>query len=239
MSTLTATVAALVEKRPSASACSGNRTPLLHAASPTYTATALQRPKEPRQPQFIGPTRSAFSFSIAESSLTRMGIATNEPLSTGPSSAVTSREGTPEFAQEDRSPSLLSSGADSLLNFSDEEAVRLVGIFHEDITCVHPIIETKELIPNVPLILDMIRRSDRQSINLGTVGWKDAYILKIAIATAIITETRGKNEVSDKLVASVERDVNWISNDSEVDLKDIQIMGMLVICVNCGSELED
>ncbi|KAH7401200.1 hypothetical protein BKA66DRAFT_405162, partial [Pyrenochaeta sp. MPI-SDFR-AT-0127] len=236
VTTLTATVASLVEKRPSISATSDNRTPIPQSASPSYTATVLQRPKEPRQPQFIGPTRSAFSFSIAESSLTRMGIATNEPLSTAPSSTATSREATPEIAPEDETPSILSSGADSLSDFSEEEAIRLVEIYHEDITCVHPIIETLALVPNVAIILDLIKHPDRQSISLGTIGVKDVHILKLAIATAIITETRGKNEVSDKLVASVERDAHGISSEGEVDLKDIQILGMLSLYFGHTSE---
>lgn len=53
-------------------------------------------------------------------------------------------------------------------------------------------------------------------------------MLRIVIATAITTEPQGKSELYDKLIAAVEQDVGSISSTSEVELKDIQIMAMLV-----------
>ncbi|KAI8308696.1 putative transcriptional regulatory protein [Colletotrichum sp. SAR11_240] len=45
--------------------------------------TSSPQVQEPKQPQFVGPTRSAFSLKVAETSLTRMGISAQTPLPSG------------------------------------------------------------------------------------------------------------------------------------------------------------
>lgn len=57
---------------------------------------------------------------------------------------------------------------------------------------------------------------------------RDIHILRMVIATAITTEPQGKRELCARLVAAVEQDVGSISAASEVELKDVQIMAMLV-----------
>ncbi|CAO2652502.1 Nn.00g007850.m01.CDS01 [Neocucurbitaria sp. VM-36] len=215
-----------MNKQPSISIESEIRTPAPQKSSPAYTVNAVPWPREPREPHFIGPTRSAFSFNIAETTLTRMGISTKEYHSIGLSSTTSSREATPEPALLARSPSVSSDG-DCLIEFSHEEAIRLVGIYQEEIACVHPIIETTDLTANVGQILEMAKSVNRPPTDLTAIRKKDAHILRLAIATAMIHERHGKNEVSDRLVATIERDAGRISTEGEVGLKDIQIMGML------------
>lgn len=227
VSALTTTVASLMDRRSSVPGYSNHQTPAPETASPV-TVHALPRTRAPREPRFIGPTRSAFSFHIAETSLTRMGMSTQRSNSIGLSSTASSREATLEPALQAPSPSP-SSDADCLMEFSDTEAIRLVGIYQEEIACVHPIIQTKDLTENVGHILEMVRNPGRPSTGLTAIGRKDAHMLRLAIATAIIHETYGKNKISDRLVTTVEHDTVKIS-ENEVELKDIQIMGMLVSC---------
>jgi hypothetical protein len=102
-------------------------------------------------------------------------------------------------------------------------------VYQEEIACVHPIVDTDDLIQNASNILDFSKGYNSQSSSvLHSIGPKDVHMMKIAIATAILHETHGKNEVSDGLVESVEQDVGVVSLAREVELKDIQIMGMLV-----------
>jgi hypothetical protein len=61
-------------------------------------------------------------------------------------------------------------------------------------------------------------------------------MVKIAIATAMLHESHGRNEMSDGLIKSVEQEVGVISLAGSVELKDIQIMGMLVVFHTCGSD---
>lgn len=151
-----------------------------------------------------------------------MNLSANETIFNGPQSNVTSRDATPEVGgpTDDR--------GEALADYSLAEVIHFLSIYEEEIACVHPIIETKSLIENVPKILDVIRSQELGTSRSDGIGWKDVHILKIAIATSLIHERHGKNETSDRLIESVERDVGVISLASEVELKDIQIMGMLV-----------
>lgn len=221
----------LVEKQLQPSAGTDNRTPALQSASPTYTATTIQRSKGPKQPLFVGPTRSAYSFNIAETSLTRMGMGTNDAISTGPSSAIGSPDRSPASTLEAGSPLM---AEDPMLNMSDDEAIRLVGIYEDEIACVHPIIETKDLIVIVPTILESLRKVDYDCTKLSIPDQREAFILKLALATALICERHGKNEVSDIIVASVERDGGNISGHGELNVKEVQIAGMLVNLSHCS-----
>lgn len=215
-------VAQLVERRSQPGAGIENRTPLPLSASPTYTATTNQRSREPKEPLFVGPTRSAYSFNIAETALTRLGIKTDNPNTAGLSSGTASPLRSPSPSHVAESP------FDPMVNFSDEEAIRLVGIYEDEIACVHPIIETKDVIRSIPIILEALRKTGYNCNRLSANHKREALILKLAISTAIICETHGKNEVSDILAASVERDCGNISGHGELDLQEVQISGMLV-----------
>ncbi|KAF3041109.1 hypothetical protein E8E12_006696 [Didymella heteroderae] len=80
-------------------------------------------------------------------------------------------------------------------------------------------------------------RNPHQPAGLQKVGKKDIHILRLAIATAITHEIHGKNILSDRLLFEVEQDVGRISSETEVELKDIQIMGMLSLYF-CHTEEE-
>ncbi|KAH9869970.1 hypothetical protein J1614_006891 [Plenodomus biglobosus] len=224
VSALTAVVASLVESQTRPPVSVDGPTPLGPSVSPAQTTNA--RPKEPVQPKFIGPTRSAFSFNVAETSLERMGIAPREVGSTNSSSVASSREPSTEPSNEVRSLSI-PSDRDLMTTISVDEAIRLLGIYEDEIACVHPIIETKALVAKVPQILDFIKNPYRPMRNMQSFDPRDAHVLRLVIATALICETFGKNEVSDRLVASVKADVGKIANNLELELKDVQIMSML------------
>lgn len=227
LTTLTGTVAALAERRDSQPTTVAERTPASQQmASPAYTSNTSQRTGPPREPQFAGPTRAAFSLNIVESSLNRMGIPSDKQGPADNTSSVSSREATPEPTTA-LAQTLLQSGVEGLQGISDEDINRLLGIYQEEVACVHPIIETKDLLASAPAIMNLVR-NPHQPAGLQKVGKKDIHILRLAIATAITTEIHGKNILSDRLLFEVEQDVGRISSETEVELKDIQIMGMLV-----------
>jgi hypothetical protein len=182
---------------------------------------------QPQEPQFVGPTRSAFSFIIAETALSRMGISTGHDVPVDPSSTASSREPTPDRIPRTTSATLCSE-PDCLLRFPDEEIVRLVGIYQEEVVCCHPILETRALMLKVLRIMELVRRPCRPVATSHLVGHQDTHLLRIVVATAITTEPQGKSDMCDKLIAKVERDVGAISSHFEVGIKDIQLMAMLV-----------
>ncbi|KAF2999474.1 hypothetical protein E8E13_008400 [Curvularia kusanoi] len=236
LTTLMTTVEALAERRDNAATVVAERTPMSQqVASPSYASTTSQRTGPPRQPQFAGPTRAAFSLNIIENSLNRMGIPSGVQNPANHTSSNSSREASPE-ATTALAQKLLNSGVEGLLGISDDDIEQLLGIYHEEVASVHPIIETKNLIADAPQIMALVRNPQRMSGH-PRLGKKDVHILRLAVATAITHEILGKNPLSDRLVFEVEQDAGRISSETEVDLKDIQIMGMLSLYF-CHTEEE-
>ncbi|OIW24790.1 hypothetical protein CONLIGDRAFT_106772 [Coniochaeta ligniaria NRRL 30616] len=203
-------------------------------ASPVYsTITRRERSSGPREPQFVGPTRSAFSFRIAETSLSRMGVAADLGP---PPSAPESAAGSPRRPCSELDPGLGSallradSDFDPLLSFSPHEILRLLDVFQEEVDSVYPFLQINELAANIPQILDFVRHPEAGTSqpHINEARQKDAHILKVAIATAIVIEAHGRNAQSTELVDSVESRSNMISRVN-VDLKEVQTAMMLSI----------
>jgi hypothetical protein len=183
------------------------------------------------QPHFVGPTRSAFSLRIAESSLTRMGIGSSE---VPPPSAPESRTGSPGPSLPEPPPAAPSeSGPDPLLSFPAAEIVRLLDVFQEEVESVYPFIETSELAPNFTQILDIVYgpQTDTTSPQVRKSRQKDLRIIKVAVATAIVIEAHGRNDDSARLVDSVESEIS-VASRVDVDLKEVQLNTMLVGLLN-------
>lgn len=209
------------------------RSPALNSQqnpSPVYTTEAAYRPPEPRQPQFIGPTRSTFSLRIAETSLTRMGIQTGDTPGSRSASPVGLQDPSP--AEIQNLPADMQHETDCLLSFELDELLRLLDVYEEEIESVYPFTNIKEFSVKLPLIIEYVRnigtpRADDPSRE-AQIELKDVQIVKLAIATAIIIEARGSNTLSKKLVDSVESVVCRVSGEAKIDLKEVQIMTMLV-----------
>ncbi|PVH71446.1 hypothetical protein DL98DRAFT_660644 [Cadophora sp. DSE1049] len=194
----------------------------------THSRTPLPRNGQPREPQFVGPTRSAFSFNIAQTALDHLGISTDQHMPTNQSSNTSSREPTPGPLPEDIR---LRQGSESdcLLRFSEAEIARLIGVYQDEVISCHPIVDTELLTLRLPQILELARHPHRQEVLVPRFDSRDIHMLRIVVATSITTEPEGKNEVCTRLIAAVEQSAGIISSTSEVELKDVQIMAMLSI----------
>lgn len=159
-----------------------------------------------------------------------MGIATDQNMSAGQSSNTPSREQTPGPIPEPIT-STIDSTSDCLLSFSEAEIARLIGVYQDEVISCHPIIDTEVLASKVPHILELARNSNCLKHIGPEIDSRDTHMLKIVVATAITTEPQGKTDLCTRLIAAVEQNVGIISSTSEVELKDIQIMAMLV-CPN-------
>lgn len=205
----------------------GPLAPPLQQASPVYsTTTRRQRSSEPREPHFVGPTRSAFSFRIAETSLFRMGVAADlaPPL-------CDSASGSPRQPSLEFDPSLapICSHPDPLLSYSLHEILRLLDVFQEEVDSVYPFLQIDELAANTHRFLKSVRHpeADTSLPRIRQAREKDVQNIKVAIATAIVIEAHGRNDQSTALVDSVESRSSMISRVN-VDLKEVQRATMLV-----------
>ncbi|KAH7393530.1 fungal-specific transcription factor domain-containing protein [Cadophora sp. MPI-SDFR-AT-0126] len=196
--------------------------------SRTQSRTLLPGSGKPSQPQFVGPTRSAFSFDIAQTALSRMGITTDEQLPTTQSSNTSSREPTPGPSPDTTQP-MLCSESDCLLSFADAEIRHFISVYHEEAISCNPILDMEKLALQLPHILELARHPSRVDLTVPDIDSRDVHILRILVATALTTEPQGKTEVCTRLIAAVEQDVGVIFSTSEVELKDVQIMTMLSI----------
>ncbi|KAF1979577.1 hypothetical protein BU23DRAFT_576528 [Bimuria novae-zelandiae CBS 107.79] len=222
LSTLKEYVASLVANQSGSQLV--RRAPRTQYESPIYTGSASERHVEPSEPQFVGPTRASFSINIAENSLSRMGVATDSPKpgDASASTAGSSREASPV-------PDALQNGhhkySDCLAEFSDEEVIRLLGIYQDEVVCVHPFIEMDEMIADASRVMEGLRCADRSQTSLSTVDKRDVNMLKLAVATAIMHEAQGRNHLSTKLVESADSVTSV--GEGPACLRDMQAMTML------------
>ncbi|CAK7208157.1 hypothetical protein SCUCBS95973_000006 [Sporothrix curviconia] len=182
-----------------------------------------QRDGVPKEPQFVGPTRSAFGIIIGERSLTQMGIPTYESLP-------------PSGAQSPANES--SSYDDYWQNITAAEVASLLAVFQDEVESVYPILDIGEQAARADQILHAIRHGPPPSHAMDPgLSPKDVDIVKVAMATAIVLETHGKSELSTKIVQAVENNVQVIARP-EVDLKEIQLVATLSIYYfHCGDDL--
>ncbi|WQF85699.1 hypothetical protein CDEST_10713 [Colletotrichum destructivum] len=199
---------------------------------PPHENASSQEAKEPKQPQFVGPTRSAFSLKVAETSLTKMGISANDSAAeTVNESLDPTRYPTPEQSEA----SQWVQGTDVLLTISLDEFVRLLEVFEEEVEIVYPFVDTRELISKSAAIRAYVEEnSDFTAATASSapstgVEIKDVILARIAVAISMVVESHGKNPTSNKLVEPVKQLIYQFSIDADVDLKVVQIMAMISI----------
>ncbi|KAJ4244987.1 hypothetical protein NW762_014193 [Fusarium torreyae] len=199
----------------------------------TQSPASTHRGEVPRQPQFVGPTRSAFGILVSERSLNRMGVPRFDSM---PPSGVQS----PSEPVSDR---LVTD-----LGFWDHctasDVTKYLVIFQEEVESVYPFIDIGEYVTRSKEILAAIQRGGLPSEDdtkagetSSTLCSKDINLARVAIATGIVLEEHGKTELSIAIVDSVEKNVSCILS-AQVDLKEIQLLTMLSIYYfHSGEEL--
>ncbi|GIK00845.1 hypothetical protein Aspvir_004874 [Aspergillus viridinutans] len=164
-------------------------------ASPQDQGRAFRRPSSARELTFQGPTTSAFSFDLAKSSLQRRGIVDgdgdgDEAGEEGDDGDVTPLgDGTP-----------LGMLKDPLWTISKAEAIRLCGVYEEEMGIMYPVLELEELLRQVEGLYGLSPRLPLRS------GDYDVYILRLVFACALTAEASGRSELAMRLFESV-RDV--------------------------------
>ncbi|RYP67475.1 hypothetical protein DL770_008616 [Monosporascus sp. CRB-9-2] len=195
--------------------------------------SSFQRLEVPKQPHFVGPTRSAYSIEIGAQSLTRMGIPSYDPPPSGPQSPVGSSQQT----------TTLDSGFWQRCDAG--EVLRLIEVFQEEVGSVYPCFDTDYLAAEASAILSWgrCRETDGSEVsesveNSGNgLSFKDFQLAKVAIATAIVVEEHGKNDDSTRMVESAERSVSRIMKPTS-NLKDLQLLVILSIYYfHCDEDL--
>ncbi|KAF4340157.1 hypothetical protein FBEOM_5854 [Fusarium beomiforme] len=180
----------------------------------TYRKDLRNVRNEPREPQFVGPTRSAYSFQIAENSLTGMGI--EQHNATGTSTPAESPSETEPVAESEHlSPGI--EDAEILPSLGIAEVQRLLDVYNEEIQSVYPFIDVNELSVKAVSVLQ----------NPAESTLKDIQAIKLAVATSVAIEAQGLNNISKRLIDDVEPVICRVSGEAFIDLQELQLMIML------------
>ncbi|GKU23035.1 unnamed protein product [Fusarium langsethiae] len=186
---------------------------------------ASARSQVPRQPHFVGPTRSAFGILVGERSLNRIGVPTFDSM---PPSGAQSPVGL-----ENDNPM---SDLDFWNCCTANDVTRYLVTFQEEVENIYPFTDIGEYIAQSKEILQVIQGA-RSLENEEGLCSKDITLTKIAVATGIVLDEPSKIELTTAIIDSVETNVSSILS-SQVDLKEIQILTMLSIYYfHSGEEL--
>lgn len=116
-----------------------------------------------------------------------------------------------------------------------DEILRLLDVYSEEMESVYPFTNIKDVSVNLPHILYYARHLQNPPADLNVpeeerpkIEEKDVQLAKVAIAISIVMEAQGQNPISTKLIDSVEPIVCRVSGEAFIDLKELQIMTMLV-----------
>ncbi|KAJ4011864.1 hypothetical protein NW752_004261 [Fusarium irregulare] len=204
--------------------------PQLHQPSPASSTSHLvgnqnanspasTRGPVPVQPQFVGPTRSAFGLLVSEHSLNRMGIPKFDSMP-------------PSGAQSPIEPQTSHLGFWDSCNASD--VTKYLVLYQEEVDSVYPFVDIGEYIAQSKEILHIIQ--GKRGLD-ETLCDKDVALARVAMATGIILDEPGGVELSAAIVESVENSVSCIGSP-QADLKEIQLLTMLSIYYfHSGEEL--
>ncbi|KIL85316.1 hypothetical protein FAVG1_11271 [Fusarium avenaceum] len=213
----------VTQRLPHINGSTAKSTPQGHTS--TYRADPRNATNEPREPQFVGPTRSAFSFQIAENSLSGMGIEQRHATATTTPAMSPAADG-PLVETPRASPGL--DDTDVLMTLDAGEIQRLLEVFNEEVQSVYPFVDVAQLSEKV---VSVIESPEENTL-------KDVQAIKLAVATAVVVEAQGPTNVSKRLLDDVEPVICRISGEAFIDLQELQLMIMLSIYwFQCGEDL--
>ncbi|KAK6706746.1 hypothetical protein SNK04_007765 [Fusarium graminearum] len=177
---------------------------------------ASARSQVPRQPHFVGPTRSAFGILVGERSLNRIGVPKFDSMP-------------PSGAQSPVGPT--SDEPISDLDFwnccTANDVTRYLVTFQEEVESVYPFIDIGDYIAQSKEILQIVQGASSITDDERLCS-QDITLAKVAIATGLIL---------DEPMDSVQLNLSSILSP-QVDLKEIQLLAMLSIYYfHSGEEL--
>ena len=180
----------------------------------------------PTRPQFIGPTSSDFSFNVANSALTRLGIETTT-ADTRLESAVTSRRTSPEPVSRDpvTNPNL-----DPLLALGFPKIEHMLDIYEDELHPIYPFINVDDVRARAPELyreLEAGYSSDETSGKLKTCS-VDAMVFKLMVATALVVEGAGKSKLGEELLGSIDATLDRGIRGISVHLQQLQLFTLTV-----------
>lgn len=173
--------------------------------------TPLSEPQPHRRHLgYKGPTSSAFNFDVANSSLQTMGITDPETIGLlGPEKSPINSP------RQHHTPLSINSqqSQDPLWSIDLDEAMRLCGLYEEEMGVLTPMLDIEQIMLNAKLFFGSTEPAGRAG---STNGYKsssrglssdDIYTLRLVLAVALIIEGGGRSELGKALFDSARKAV--------------------------------
>ncbi|KAI9801953.1 MAG: hypothetical protein M1825_003008 [Sarcosagium campestre] len=213
--------------------------PAISDAISTPSATASQAPESPNNirgtvnpklPHFRGPTSSAFSFDVAKSSLKKMGITGEDETVDDP---LAMRHTPP--AVSPRITKELHPSKDALWAMSKTDALRLLGVFEDEMGIMYPFLDMAKLARHVNLLFTFMEAALRTGFaqfdlpGADEVRDDDTNILKAVLAAALMVEGSGQSDLGTRLFENVKNAAEQKIWDLGVTLKGLELLTILAM----------
>ncbi|KAL8975070.1 MAG: hypothetical protein Q9197_000706 [Variospora fuerteventurae] len=184
--------------------------PSLLQTPPDGPYHATQPPAAPsrvRHRRFQGPTSSAFSIDVANSSLQTMGLAATSLTEVEGHDYEELASTTPQQRQaSDVSPGFIK---DPIWSIGKEEAIRLCRVYEEEIGIMYPMLDIEHVIDHSVKMFTSTpaatepRSVDRPQLNASGLDSSDCDVLRMVLATALFLEGGGQSELGSILFDAV------------------------------------
>lgn len=177
------------------------------AMSPGTTRPRSQFQSE-NQTRFRGPTSNVFNFDVAQSSLQTMGITSqNEGGEVeGASGGPATREQSPDSvipARQMRQD--WHADKDPIWTISQEEALRLCGVFEDEMGLMYPFLDIAKLMAYTQKLYRFMEAAHRSGLmqqgfaGADTIDDDDTNILKMVIACSLTVEGSGRSDLGRRM----------------------------------------
>jgi hypothetical protein len=187
-------------------------------STPGQTSVTSGGTKERKEVQFVGTTRPAFGLSVARAALSTIPDDSD-------AHSVASDSPTPVLLQHELDYETHPS--DPLLSMRLSMVNRLLEVFQEEVEAVYPVLDTSSLRNRSAELMSRFKAEHMEKFD-GRMSQKDIHLLKVVLATALVFENHGKNDLSRQLLDSFEDDAARITSPSDVDLQEAQVFAIMV-----------
>jgi hypothetical protein len=203
---------------PNASVTASNNASL----SSSSVSASLQRIlNRPGSPDYIGPTSAEFGITQRQKS-----TGESDGYGDGESEAESTTAPSPAAVSDVEAMS-----SDPLGCFGKEEALRLVDVYENNVGLMYPCIDLDSVRSYVDEYYKDSGRVGPTPPGLSDQDWffaRDAEVLKIILATALLAESHGRSERAALLADNVEDRFAARVKIPEVDMKELLILTLLV-----------
>ncbi|KAL2855374.1 hypothetical protein BJY01DRAFT_11759 [Aspergillus pseudoustus] len=200
---------------PNASVTASNNASL----SSSSVSAGLQRIlNRPGSPDYIGPTSAEFGITHHQKPAEDSDGDDESESTTAPSPAAVS--------------DVEAMSSDPLGSFGKEEALRLVNVYENNVGLMYPCIDLDSVRSYVDDYYKDSGRGRPTPPGTSDQDWffaRDAEVLKIILATALLAESHGRSERAALLADSVEDRFATRMKVPEVDMKELLILTLLSI----------